>query len=94
MFILTLVSIVIVSILYRNNTHIYLLCMGREEAFKHDLGDFTKEVGGGVSMKMELLHPFRILLNISTLSFIVLVPVLYYKIFTFRKFQDSSVQGL
>ena len=87
-------SIGLVSILYRDSNHLFLLCMGREEVFKHNLADFTKEFVGGASLKMGIIHPYRLLVNILSLSFIVLVPIIYYKIFTFRKIQDISVSGM
>ena len=84
----------LMSIVYRDNNLIFLLCMGREEWFKFDLENLFTQFVGGTSLNMENAHPFRVLLNTATFSFVFVVPVLYYKIFHFRKVQDSGIQGI
>ena len=87
------VSIGCMSIVYRDNGHVFLLCMGSEEGFKFNMENMSHKFVGGAGYNMELSHPFRVLLNVAIFSFVIVVPLLYYKIFKFRKDQDISVQG-
>ena len=83
----------IISFFYRENTLLYLLCMGREEWFKFDLQNIPRHIPSGVGLNMALYHPYRMLQNINLSLFIFVVPLLYYKIYTFRNQQDISVKG-
>ena len=81
------------SVVFRDNTLKFLLCRGKEERFEFDFKDIDHGFGGGASLNLGILHPFRFLLNIALFSFVMIVPMLYYKIFNFRKEHDTSVQG-
>ena len=84
----------IMSAFYGNNSHILLLCMGREEAFKYNLEYTIGSYNGGVAFNMRLYHPFRLSFNIVLFIFVIIVPVLYYKVFRFRQDQANTVPGL
>ena len=88
------VGLGIYSAFYGPNTHIWLLCMGREEIFKFDFENIFRNYAGGSGFNMKLHHPLRILANLVMFVFIFGVPILYYKVFKFRQVQDNSVQGL
>ena len=83
----------ILSFYYRNNTHIFLLCMGREEWFAYDLNNMSHKLVGATGLNLEHTHPWRILMCVALLGFNILVPMLYYKIFKFRKEQNISITG-
>ena len=71
----------------------FLDCMGRGEWFLFDLENPFLPFDGGVAIKLGFFNPFRLSTNIVAFAFIFVVPVFYFKIFLFRKKQDSSVQG-
>ena len=82
------------SAFYRENALIYLLCMGREEQFKFDISsNFFHELPNGFTLNLDGTHPLA-MVYISAFSFIFITPVVYFKIFRFRKSQDGSVQGI
>jgi hypothetical protein len=91
--VLTSLFIGVISIAYSKSSLIFLTCMGKEERFRFDFTDLGEKNINGVGTNLEFLNPFRILVNLTTMLFIFVVPTLYYKIFQFRKEQDSSIQG-
>ena len=82
------------NFLFLNNIKTFLVCLGREEAFHHNLTGFLDEKGGGGYYNLQFLHPFRLTANIIAFSFIVVLPFLYYKIFKFRERQDHTLKGI
>ena len=72
---------------------IFLFCMGKEEKFRFNLENFYQPSSGGIGIKLDFMNPFRLCVNISFFSFAFVVPVFYYKIFKFRKAQDTCIQG-
>ena len=88
----------IVSLIYAENMFRYTVCMGREEIFLYDLEDLLKDVGipawdYGRVISLPLYHPFRLVMNVVGLSFILVVPVAYMAIYCFRKKHDRQVHG-
>ena len=81
------------SLLHREHTFQVLFCMGRMEQFYYHLRfPFSNQIGGaGITLKF--FHPFRISVNVFTFSFFIVVPVLYSRIFKFRKSQDELISG-
>ena len=83
------------NFLFLNNIKTFLVCLGREEAFHHNLTDFLDvEKGGGGYYNLHFLHPFRLTANFIAFSFILVLPSLYYKIFKFRDRQDHTLKGI
>ena len=82
------------SAYYGDNSHILLLCMGREESFKYDFKNISLVYNGGLAFNMRIIHPFRISFNILLFIYVIIVPFLYYKIFKFRKLQTNRIQGV
>ena len=81
------------SLIYRESTFNFLFCMGKMEMFYFDLKlPFSPPIGGA-GIKLPFFNPFRLSVNMVGYTFIFVVPLLYYKIFKFRKKQDNSVQG-
>ena len=64
------------------------------EDFYYDTGDFFAEVPYSGIWKLPFYHPFYIVSLLSFLSDIVLVPILYVKIYQFRKKQNEKELGL
>ena len=83
-----------ISVFYGNNSHILLLCMGREESFKYDFNNIFLAYDGGVAFNMRIIHPFRLSFNILLFIYVIIVPFLYYKIFKFRKLQTNRIQDV
>ena len=79
---------------YKENTLPFLFCMGKMEWFYFDLHFPISNQIGGAGVTLEFFNPFRISVNIIGYSFIIIVPTLYYKIFKFRKVQDTSILGM
>ena len=48
---------------------------------------------GGSGIKLNFFNPFRLSVNTVGYAFMVVVPVMYFKIFKFRMKQDTSVVG-
>ena len=67
--------------------------MGKMELFYVDLKDPFSPPPGGAGIKLPFFHPFRLGVNIVIYSFLVAIPILYYKIFKFRQKQDTSITG-
>jgi hypothetical protein len=88
------IGIGISSHVYSENTFIYLLCMGREEKFEFNFDNFFQEFVGGIHFKLEMIHPFRFSVNVAAFSFILVVPILYHKIFNFMKAQNTNIKGM
>ena len=83
------------SLLYRETNILFLICKGKEEMFRFDLKNFTqhKLSVSGSTAKLSFFHPFRLCVNILSLAFILVVPIIYYKIFKYRKRQDTNIKG-
>ena len=86
-------ALALASLLFLSVTNVYLLCLGREEAFQHDLTDLLAVQESGLEFRLPLLHPFRVAVNTIMLAFLALVPALYYSIFMFRKRYDENIKG-
>ena len=84
----------LLSILHRDSMRMYLDCMGKNELFIFDLEHVFLPSVGGAGIKLKLFAPFRLTVNIISFAFILIVPCFYWKIFKFRKIQDSSVSGI
>jgi hypothetical protein len=82
------------SLVYSENTFIFLVCMGREEKFEFNFDNFVEEFVGGITFKLEMFHPFRFSVNMAVFSFILVVPILYHKIFNFMNAQNTSIKGM
>ena len=83
----------LISLLYLDKMRIYLRCLGREEIFEMDLSSVFEEVEGGMGTRLPFSNPYRLSTNIAGCLFILVVPLLYYKIFIFRQNQDFSIRG-
>ena len=88
------VGLGVISLVYRESIRIFLLCMGKEERFRFDIENFARQFQGGIEIKLPFFHPFRLSVNMAVFSHIFVVPILYFTIFTFRKKQDTSIQGI
>ena len=88
------IGIGVASFAYSDSIRIFLMCMGKEERFKFNMENIIEKRLGGVGIQLEFFHPFRLSFNIAIFSFAFVVPILYYRIFKFRKKQDSKVQGI
>ena len=91
-------TVTVMSLVYAENMHRYVVCMGREEIFLYDLEDLLADLGlpvwdYGRGISLPLYHPFRLLFNVVALSFILVVPVAYIAIYCFRKNHDRQVPG-
>ena len=82
----------VASLFYSDSTFIFLLCMGKEERFYLEISG--KQPGVGTEIRLEIFNPFRLAINIVGALFIFVVPILYYRIFKFRKKQDISIKGV
>jgi hypothetical protein len=82
------------SLLQPGHTHVYLLCMGRQEHFIMDLENIFQPFIRGIETTLPIYHPFRLGMHLSVFSFILIVHILYFKIFMFRRFHDTSVKGI
>ena len=71
----------------------YMICMGKEERFLFETADFYKHSTFGTAFKMPFWDPFRLAFNVLSFSFMIVVPMLYFLIYKFRKSQTKSVQG-
>ena len=81
------------SLLQPGHTHVFLLCMGRQEHFIMDLENIFQPFIRGIETKLPIYYPLRLGLHLSVFSFIRIVPLLYFKIFMFRRSQDTSIKG-
>ena len=75
------------------STRTFLSCMGKMELFIFDLSNPFLPFLGGDILKLPKLNLFRLSIYFVGYAFIVIVPILYYKIFMFRKKQDMSITG-
>ena len=103
---LTTGSVALCTLIVVNSeqSHSYLLCVGREEVFRwisnliyiffffrYNHADFYARPGpSGLEFKGPLWHPLRLLTNLATWNMFILVPIFYYNIFKFRKSQDLT----
>ena len=92
LFVYTSLGVGLSSVIYRENTRMYLRCMGKSEWFVFDLQNPFLLFVGGAGIKLKFLNPFRLSVNIVLYAFILVVPILYYKIF--RQEQDTSIEGM
>ena len=89
------VIISLATLVVRDYSRLFFLCLGSEEQFFYDLTDFTVRPERGLFFKLPIIHPFRIAYNITGWILpCLLPPVLYYKIFKFRKRHDHNLRGL
>jgi hypothetical protein len=87
------IAVGLASWIYRENTQIFLNCMGRMELFIFDLDNpFLPFVGGWI-IKLNFFNPFRFSVNALLFSFTFGIPILYFNIFKFRLHQDDKVSG-
>ena len=89
----TSLGIGLATVYQRETTTMYLDCMGRSEWFMFDLQNPFLPFIGGSGINVKLFHPFRLSVNSVAFAFVLVVPVLYYKIFQFRKKQDINIRG-
>ena len=84
------ISLTAFSFVYREESFLYLKCLGKEEVF------YSKYEDTGVRLLwlLPLYHPFHLLSILAFFSYIFLVPVGYFCIYTFRKRLDSETRGL
>ena len=82
------------SLLQPGHTHVYLLCMGRQEHFIMDLENIFQPFIRGIETTLPIYHPFRLGLHLSVFSFILIVPPIYLKIYMFRRIQEASIKGI
>ena len=90
----TSLGIGLASFFFRENTFSFLYCMGKMEWFIFDLKKPFQPFAGGYGIKLPFFNPFRLSVNAVGFAFIFVVPILYYKIFKFRKKQDTSTKGV
>ena len=83
----------LISLLYLDKIRIYLRCLGREEIFEMNLSSVFEEEEGGMGTRLPFSNPYRLSTNIASCLFILVVPLLYHKIFIFRQNQDFSIRG-
>ena len=81
------------SLIFGENAVIFLLCMGKSELMNFSLQNPFLPLEGGSGIKLNFFNPFRLSVNTVGYAFMVVVPVLYFKIFKFRMKQDTSVAG-
>ena len=95
-FLATAGLIAFLSFIYKDSNYNFLNCMGKEENFIFNPKD---QLGFGTwraqyRFRMLYRHPFRVSNWMTALLFVAAVPILYYKIYAFRKKQDRSVEGI
>ena len=78
---------------YKDHMNTYLECMGRNELFIMNLKNPFLPVLRGSGIALDIFHPLRLIINIVTFSYILVVPLLYCNIFRFRAKQDNKIQG-
>ena len=74
------------SFLYREQNFYYLNCIGKAEYFHSQNESSLRLV-----WLLPLYHPFHLLSIIAFFSYTFLVPLAYFRIYRFRKQQDSKV---
>ena len=67
--------------------------MGKEERFKYNFENLLEKYVGGAEIHASFFHPWRLSFNVAHFTFIFVVPIMYYKIYKFRKLQDTTIQG-
>ena len=73
----------------------YSECMGRQVEFLLLLPNFFEERPYEVNrIDLPLLSPFRMLLNLQNLAFVLIVPLFYTLIYRFRKNHDKRITGI
>ena len=91
---LTSLGIGLTSLIYRENIKMFLFCMGKMEWLVFDLQNPFLPFVGGAGITLKFFNPFRLSVNTVAFAFIIVVPILYYKIFKFRQKQDNSIEGM
>ena len=86
----TSLAIGLASFVNREDVHMFLTCMGKEEWFIYDLKTPFVPYVGGENIKF---NPFRFSMYVVGYTFIAVVPILYHNIFKFRQIQDTSIKG-
>ena len=85
------------SIVCRDHVHYYTKCIGREEIYEFDLDHLENGAktlwDKGVTLSLPIYHPFRILSFLVLLSYIVVIPAVYFAIYRFRKKHDDMITG-
>ena len=89
----TSVGIGILSSIYKDYNFGYLFCMGTLESFYINFEHPFATPVGGAAIKLSFFNPYRLTANLVSFAFIFVVPILYFKIFQFRKKQDTSISG-
>ena len=82
------------SFIYKDSLLVYLFCMGQEEVFRYKLPNMLECVKSGLGARLNFFNPYRLGFNFAIFLFILVVPILYYKIFQFRRNQDASIRGI
>ena len=99
-FLTCLVPLIIVGgmIAYADKTYDYNICMGREEDFRIDLDNFWDDAvttfwEEGPLIHLPIYNLVRLVYTVASVSYILVVPVAYWKIYKFRNTQDQTVAG-
>ena len=79
-------SLTFFSFLYREQNFYFLDCIGRAEYFHSQNQSSLRLV-----WLLPLYHPFHLLSILAFFSYVFLVPLAYFRIYRYRKQQDSKV---
>ena len=90
----TSVGIGILSLIHKDHVFNYLFCMGTLENFYFNIEHPFSSPVGGAGIKLSFFNKYRLSTNLASFAFIFVVPTLYFKIFQFRKKQDTSISGI
>jgi hypothetical protein len=71
-----------------------LACEQKIEQFHYNITDFYEEFRFGRSFTLPFYHPYRVIVNICFFGDMILVPLFYLKIYTFRKKLNEKNVGL
>ena len=82
---------------YREKVHFYTTCIRREEVFHVDFDNLQDGVkmllNKGPTPSLQVYHPVTVLYGLVGLGYSLVVPLLYFKIYCFRKIHDTEVTG-
>ena len=82
------------SVLYSENILIFQLCMGKEERFRFNMTTFEPLSQDGPEINLKWFHPYRGMTIMANILFAFLIPILYFKIYQFRRRQSKSIRGI
>ena len=87
--------LVVITSVYKENYRTYLECVGRVFQYHFDVQDFLFDGREkGIVWILPFFHPVRVLCNLMFYSYIIIVPVGYFKIYSFTRNQATTVIGL